>query len=74
MRLLFVLAVVAIAVVIGWSVWRPTVVSVTIPFHGDAAEIVYASGAVEPMRFSVGLGGVGDLIADIERSCMAIAT
>ena len=72
--MLFVLAAVATAAIIGWSVWRPTVVSVTTPFRGDAAEIVYASGAVEPMRFSVGLGGVGDLIADIERSCMAIAT
>jgi len=41
-------AVVAIGAGIGWYIWRPVPVSVVAPSRGDAAEIVYASGVVEP--------------------------
>jgi membrane fusion protein (multidrug efflux system) len=48
MRLLLVLVVLAAAALIGWYFWRPAAVSVATPWRGDAAEIVYASGVVEP--------------------------
>jgi membrane fusion protein (multidrug efflux system) len=48
MRLLLAFVALAAAVLVGWWVWRPTTVSVVTPFRGDAAEIVYASGVVEP--------------------------
>ena len=48
MRLLFVFAALAAAGVIGWFMLRPTAVSTATPFRGDAAEIVYANGVVEP--------------------------
>lgn len=38
----------AIAALVGWYVLRPIAVSVIAPTRGDAAEIVYASGSVEP--------------------------
>lgn len=38
----------ALAGAIGWYLWRPASVTVVAPTHGDAAEIVYASGIVEP--------------------------
>jgi len=41
-------AVVVIGAGIGWYIWRPVPVSVVAPSRGDAAEIVYASGVVEP--------------------------
>ncbi len=48
MRLLFAFIVLAAAVLVGWYIWRPVDVSVAMPWRGDAAEIVYASGVVEP--------------------------
>jgi RND family efflux transporter MFP subunit len=48
MRFVFVLIAVAAAALVGWFVWRPVTVSAVTPFRGDAAEIVYASGVVEP--------------------------
>jgi len=48
MRLLFAFIVLAAAVLVGWYIWRPVDVSVATPWRGDAAEIVYASGVVEP--------------------------
>lgn len=47
-RLLLAFAVIAAAALIGWYLWKPVGVSVAIPWRGDAAEIVYASGVVEP--------------------------
>ncbi|MFE0017753.1 efflux RND transporter periplasmic adaptor subunit [Mesorhizobium sp. NPDC059054] len=40
--------VAALAGAIVWYLWRPNAVSVVLPLRGDAAEIVYASGSVEP--------------------------
>jgi membrane fusion protein, multidrug efflux system len=48
MRLLLACAAFAAAVLVVWWVWQPVTVSVVSPFRGDAAEIVYASGVVEP--------------------------
>lgn len=52
MRLVHWIVGIAIALVlagaISWYLWRPSVVSVVVPSRGDAAEIVYASGSVEP--------------------------
>jgi membrane fusion protein (multidrug efflux system) len=48
MRLLFAFIVLAAAALVGWYIWRPVDVSVATPWRGDAAEIVYASGVVEP--------------------------
>ncbi|MCT7378447.1 efflux RND transporter periplasmic adaptor subunit [Chelativorans salis] len=47
---LLVLAVIAAAAI--WYAWRPVEVSVVSPTRGDAAEIVYASGVVEPRRWA----------------------
>lgn len=47
-RLLLAFAVLAAAGLAGWYIWRPAGVSVATPWRGDAAEIVYASGVVEP--------------------------
>ena len=49
MRLGMGLAAVAIAAAVGWQVLKPRQVSVVAPTRGDAAEIVYASGVVEPL-------------------------
>jgi membrane fusion protein (multidrug efflux system) len=35
-----------------WYLWRPVPVSVVTPSRGDAAEIVYASGVVEPRTWA----------------------
>ncbi|TDW27366.1 RND family efflux transporter MFP subunit [Rhizobium azibense] len=35
-----------------WYVWRPIPVSVVVPSRGSAAEIVYASGVVEPVTWA----------------------
>ncbi|RUT95754.1 efflux transporter periplasmic adaptor subunit, partial [Mesorhizobium sp. USDA-HM6] len=49
---------IAIAVVaaaagsVGWYVWRPVTVSAVSPSRGDAAEIVYASGTIEPKTWA----------------------
>ena len=48
MRLLFAFIVLAAAVLVGWYIWRPVDVSVATAWRGDAAEVVYASGVVEP--------------------------
>ena len=52
MRLVRWIVGIAIALVLAgalaWYLWRPSVVSVVVPSRGDAAEIVYASGSVEP--------------------------
>ena len=47
-RLLLALFILAAAGLAGWYIWRPLSVSVAAPWRGDAAEIVYASGVVEP--------------------------
>ncbi len=48
MRLLLAFVILAAAGLAGWFIWRPVGVSVATPWRGDAAEIVYASGVVEP--------------------------
>lgn len=48
MRLVLALIAVGAAALAGWYHWRPVPVTVARPFRGDAAEIVYASGVVEP--------------------------
>jgi membrane fusion protein, multidrug efflux system len=48
MRLLLACTAFAAALLIVWWSWQPAKVSVATPFRGDAAEIVYASGVVEP--------------------------
>ncbi|MEI5682488.1 efflux RND transporter periplasmic adaptor subunit [Mesorhizobium sp. CCNWLW179-1] len=49
MRFLIGAVVLSMSVTLaGWYVWRPVAVSVVMPKRGDAAEIVYASGVVEP--------------------------
>jgi membrane fusion protein (multidrug efflux system) len=48
MRFLLACAAFAAAALVAWWVWRPGSVSVVAPYRGDAAEIVYASGVVEP--------------------------
>ncbi|TJV93637.1 MAG: efflux RND transporter periplasmic adaptor subunit, partial [Mesorhizobium sp.] len=35
-----------------WYLWQPAKVSVVTPQRGDAAEIVYASGSVEPRTWA----------------------
>ena len=56
MRLMrYIVGVVAIGTVAGlaaWYVWRPEAVSTVTPSRGDAAEIVYASGTVEPLTWA----------------------
>lgn len=47
-RLVLAFLVLALAIVVGWYIWRPVGVSVATPWRGDAAEIVYASGVIEP--------------------------
>jgi membrane fusion protein (multidrug efflux system) len=44
--------VAAAAALVGWYLWRPASVSVIAPSRGDAAEIVYASGTVEPRTWA----------------------
>lgn len=46
------LGLAAIAGSAAWFAWRPTEVSVVQPSRGDAAEIVYASGTVEPRTWA----------------------
>ncbi len=45
-------AVAAVAGLAAWYVWRPVAVSTVAPSRGDAAEIVYASGTVEPLTWA----------------------
>ena len=53
MRYIVGLAVlVAVAGTVLWYLWRPSPVSVVTPTRGDAAEIVYASGVVEPRTWA----------------------
>ncbi|WP_159585424.1 efflux RND transporter periplasmic adaptor subunit [Chelativorans xinjiangense] len=53
MRLLIGLLVVAVITAAAiWYMWRPAEVSIAHPTRGDAAEIVYASGVVEPRRWA----------------------
>ena len=47
-RLLLTFTVLLAAGFIGWYMWRPISVTVATPWRGDAAEIIYASGVVEP--------------------------
>jgi membrane fusion protein (multidrug efflux system) len=48
MRVLLAFAAFAAATLVAWWVWQPVTVSIVAPYRGDAAEIVYASGVVEP--------------------------
>lgn len=51
----YILSLVAVGTVAGiaaWYVWRPPSVSVVTASRGDAAEIVYASGTVEPRTWA----------------------
>jgi len=53
MRYAIAIAIVAAAAgAAGWYLWRPAVVFVVAPARGDAAEIVYASGTVEPRTWA----------------------
>jgi membrane fusion protein (multidrug efflux system) len=54
-RLRYPIAIAIVAAAAGsiaWYVWRPVAVSVVTPTRGDAAEIVYASGSVEPRTWA----------------------
>jgi membrane fusion protein, multidrug efflux system len=44
--------VAALAGLVAWYLWRPVPISVAKPSRGDAAEIVYASGIVEPRTWA----------------------
>ncbi|RRI05935.1 efflux RND transporter periplasmic adaptor subunit [Mesorhizobium tamadayense] len=51
----YAIAVAIVAAVAGigaWYAWRPVTVSVVSPSRGDAAEIVYASGTIEPKTWA----------------------
>jgi membrane fusion protein (multidrug efflux system) len=48
MRVLLAFAAFTAAALIAWRVLQPATVSIVAPYRGDAAEIVYASGVVEP--------------------------
>jgi membrane fusion protein, multidrug efflux system len=53
MRYIVGIVIVAAAVaLVAWYLWRPVTVSVAKPSRGDAAEIVYASGTVEPRTWA----------------------
>ncbi|WP_200834955.1 efflux RND transporter periplasmic adaptor subunit [Phyllobacterium salinisoli] len=56
MRMFRILIVVALVLALGglgfWYMQRPTYVTTITPKHGDAAEIVYASGVVEPRNWA----------------------
>lgn len=47
-----IVLVAAAAGSVAWYAWRPAPVSVVAPVRGDAAEIVYASGSVEPRTWA----------------------
>ncbi|MEY9626205.1 efflux RND transporter periplasmic adaptor subunit [Sinorhizobium fredii] len=58
---------IALAVITGaaaWFVWRPTPVTVVVPSRADAAEIVYASGTVEPRTWAKVASVVRDRIVE----------
>ena len=42
----------AISGIAAWYVWQPTTVSTVTPSRGEAAEVVYASGTVEPLTWA----------------------
>ncbi len=46
------IALAAVTGLAAWFAWRPTTVVVVVPWRGDAAEIVYASGTVEPRAWA----------------------
>jgi membrane fusion protein (multidrug efflux system) len=51
----WIAGLIAISTIAGsaaWFVWQPTAVVVVVPWRGDAAEIVYASGTVEPRTWA----------------------
>lgn len=50
--LLVILVLAAAAGAAGWYFWRPVAVSVVTPTRGDAAEIIYANGVVEPRNWA----------------------
>ncbi|WP_425376363.1 efflux RND transporter periplasmic adaptor subunit [Rhizobium sullae] len=53
LRMVPVVAVLAaVAGLAAWYVWRPVPVSVVTPSRGNAAEVVYASGVVEPVTWA----------------------
>ncbi|WEX73968.1 efflux RND transporter periplasmic adaptor subunit [Sinorhizobium numidicum] len=63
----WIVGTLGLAVVAGsaaWYIWRPTTVSVIAPWRGDAAEIVYASGTVEPRTWAKVAPVVRDRIAE----------
>ncbi|TIU92612.1 MAG: efflux transporter periplasmic adaptor subunit, partial [Mesorhizobium sp.] len=47
-----IILVAAAAAFAAWYLWQPAKVSVVTPQRGDAAEIVYASGSVEPRTWA----------------------
>lgn len=47
-----IVVVAALAALVAWYFWRPASVMVAAPTRGDAAEIVYASGSVEPRNWA----------------------
>ncbi len=50
--LAILLAFLVMAVIVSFSLWRGTSVSVTAAVRGDAAEVVYATGVVEPVHWA----------------------
>lgn len=47
-----IVLIAAAAGVVSWYVWRPVKVIIARPTRGDAAEIVYASGSIEPRTWA----------------------
>ncbi len=60
-----VLAVALIAVLAWWRLGRPIEVTTVAPVRGTAVEIVYATGAVEPVRWAKVASLIRDRIVDL---------
>jgi membrane fusion protein (multidrug efflux system) len=59
--------VVALAGLVGRTMWRPVAVVVATPWRAHAAEIVYASGVVEPRIWAKVTPLVRERIVDARR-------
>jgi len=62
---LLALAVALVAVLAWWRLGRPVEVTTVTPVRGTAVEIVYATGAVEPVRWAKVASLIRDRIVDV---------